>query len=80
MKVLAVLFVLALIPPAELLAVGISIDAGLTPPEGRWILRSQVRSMSRPAADRSGDARMDRLMVPLVVVHGLRTRRFPHGY
>ena len=72
MKMLAVLLVFALIPAAESLAVGISIDAGLTPPEGRWILRTQVRSMSRTTPEGTGDAGMDRLMVPLVVVHGLR--------
>ena len=72
MKMLAVLFVFALIPAAESLAVGISIDAGLTPPEGRWILRTQVRSMSRTPPEGTGDAGMDRLMVPLVVVYGLR--------
>ena len=53
-------------------AVGISIDAGLTPPEGRWILRTQVRAMSRVAPDGTVDASMDRLMVPFVVVYGLR--------
>ena len=66
------LFVLTLIPTAESFGVGISIDAGLTPPQGRWILRTQVRSMSRTAPEGTTDARMDRLMVPLVVVHGLR--------
>lgn len=72
MKMLAFLLVFALIPAAESLAVGISIDAGLTPPEGRWILRTQVRSMSRTAPEGTGGAGMDRLMVPLVVVYGLR--------
>ncbi len=66
------LFVLVLGPAAESLAVGISIDAGLTPPQGRWILRTQVRSMSRTAPEGTADAGMDRLMVPLVVVYGLR--------
>ncbi len=70
--VLALLIGLALIPATKSLAVGISIDAGLTPPEGRWIFRSQVRTMSRTAPDGMGDAKMDRLMVPLVAVHGLR--------
>ena len=70
--VLTLLLGLALTPAAESLAVGISIDAGLTPPEGRWIFRTQVRSMSRTAPDGMGDAKMDRLMIPLVIVHGLR--------
>ena len=64
--------VLILIAATETLAVGISIDAGLTPPEGRWILRTQVRAMSREAPDGTVDANMDRLMVPFVVVYGLR--------
>ncbi len=76
MKLLAVLpvvlFVLMLGFAAESSAVGISIDAGLTPPQGRWILRTQVRSMSRTAPEGTTDAAMDRIMVPLVVVHGLR--------
>ena len=49
---------------------GISVDAGLTPPEGRWILRAQVRSMSRQDRDSISDMNMERLMVPFVVVHG----------
>ncbi len=74
MKKLVTLLTLAFIlaPVAESSAVGISIDAGLTPSEGRWILRTQVRSMSRTASEGMGDTEMDRLMVPLVVVHGLR--------
>ncbi|MHC4154319.1 MAG: hypothetical protein ACYST6_05290, partial [Planctomycetota bacterium] len=28
-------------------AAGISVDAGLTPPEDRWIIRNQVRYMTR---------------------------------
>jgi len=74
MKTLATLLSLLLLvaASAESLAVGISIDAGLTPPEGRWILRTQVRSMSRTAPAGMGDAEMDRLMVPFVAVHGLR--------
>jgi len=64
--------VLVAVPTGETAAVGISVDAGLTPPEGRWILRTQVRSMSRSAPDGTGDTEMDRMMVPFVVVHGLR--------
>lgn len=47
---------------------GISADAGLTPPDGRWILRSQVRVMSRETP--GGGMAMDRVVVPFVVVHG----------
>ncbi len=69
---LVLLLALVLIPADESLAVGISVDAGLTPPEGRLILRTQVRSMSRTAPEGTTDAEMDRIMVPLVVVYGLR--------
>lgn len=55
---------------APALAGGISADAGLTPPQGRWILRSQLRLMAREAPDGGTDMSMDRLVVPLVVVHG----------
>ena len=72
MKTIAFLLFFALISVTESFAGGISIDAGLTPPEGRWILRTQVRSMSRTAPEGAGDKTMDRIMVPLVVVHGLR--------
>ncbi len=50
---------------------GISLDSGLTPAAKRWILRTQLRVMSREAPDELGDNSMSRLMVPLVVVHGL---------
>ncbi len=60
-----------LIPASDAAASGISIDAGLTPPEGRWIIRAQVRSMSRQPPEGMNDSSMDLLRVPLVVVHGL---------
>ncbi|MBC8423826.1 hypothetical protein H8E07_06855 [bacterium] len=49
----------------------ISIDSGLTPAAKRWILRTQVRVMSREAPAGQGDMSMSRLIVPLVIVHGL---------
>ena len=44
---------------APVRAGGISADAGLTPPQGRWILRSQVRLMAREAPDSGADMSMD---------------------
>ncbi len=59
---LAVLFLaLAFCPQAR--GAGISVDAGLTPPQDRWILRSQVRYLKRDT--------MDMYMSPLVVAYGL---------
>jgi hypothetical protein len=53
-------------------AVGISIDAGLTPAENRWMLRSQLRYSNRnndpPAAQRE----MNMYMFPAVVAYGFR--------
>lgn len=69
---LVLVLVLVLAPATDSGAVGISIDAGLTPPEGRWILRTQLRSMERNAPDALGDSGMERLMIPFVVAHGLR--------
>lgn len=51
---------------------GITIDAGLTPPEGRWIVRTQMRIMSREAAPEGMyTGSMNRTMVPVVIVHGM---------
>lgn len=65
-------FLLFVISLADTATAAITIDAGLTPAEGRWMVRTQLRIMSRQAPAGMGDASMDRLMVPLVVVHGLR--------
>ncbi len=50
-------------------AAGISVDAGLTPPEDRWIIRTQLRTMRR--ADDAGSG-MTTFTVPVVLVYGLR--------
>jgi hypothetical protein len=48
---------------------GISVDAGLTPPEGRWILRAQVRHMQR--SDEMSEMGMYKF--PFVLAYGVRS-------
>jgi hypothetical protein len=55
------------------LAAGISIDAGLTPAENRWILRSQMRVMERKNDPGSANREMTMHIFPLVVAYGLRS-------
>ncbi len=51
-------------------AAGISVDAGLTPAEDRWILRSQVRYMSR--GEEPG-GKVQRFVFPVVLAYGVRS-------
>lgn len=53
-------------------AAGISVDAGLTPPEDRWIIRTQFRSMSRKDDPTPMDRKMDTYAVPMIVAYGVR--------
>jgi len=53
-------------------AAGISIDAGLTPPEDRWILRTQLRYLQRDDDPTSMDRKMDRYIFMTVLAYGLR--------
>ncbi|MFH1699285.1 MAG: transporter [Candidatus Zixiibacteriota bacterium] len=54
-------------------ATGISIDAGLTPAQNRWVLRSQVRYMQRDNGPPGAMSEMRTYMVPFVLAHGLRS-------
>jgi hypothetical protein len=54
-------------------AAGISVDAGLTPPEDRWIVRTQMRYMQREDDPTPMDREMDTYAFPLVVAYGLRS-------
>lgn len=56
----------------SLLAGGISADAGLTPAQDKWIVRSQVRFMQRGNDSSSMLREMQAYMVPFVVAYGLR--------
>ncbi|MCH9022354.1 MAG: transporter [Planctomycetes bacterium] len=53
-------------------AAGISVDAGLTPPEDRWIIRTQFRSMSRKDDPTPMNRKMDTYVVPVVIAYGFR--------
>ena len=54
-------------------AAGISVDAGLTPAEDRWIVRTQMRYMQREDDPTPMDREMDTYAFPLVVAYGLRS-------
>lgn len=53
-------------------AAGISIDAGLTPPQNRWIFRMQLRYLERGHHTATMKQRMDSYMMPIVMAYGLR--------
>ena len=53
-------------------AAGISIDAGLTPPEDRWIIRTQFRYMQRKDDPAPMNQKMDTYAFPLVIAYGFR--------
>ncbi|MHC4641527.1 MAG: transporter [Planctomycetota bacterium] len=50
---------------------GISVDAGLTPPEDRWIVRTQLRYMTRKHDRTPMDRKMSMYTFPVVVAHGV---------
>jgi hypothetical protein len=53
-------------------AAGISVDAGLTPPEDRWIIRTQFRYMQRKDDPTPMNQKMDTYAFPVVVAYGFR--------
>ena len=53
-------------------AAGISVDAGLTPPEDRWIIRTQFRYMERKDDPTPMDRKMEMYAFPIVVAYGFR--------
>lgn len=54
------------------LAGGISVDAGLTPGQDRWMLRTQVRYMHRSEDPSLRGREMSRLVFPVVLAYGLK--------
>ena len=58
--------------PQYSVAAGISVDAGLTPPEDRWIIRTQFRYMERKDDPTSMDRKMEMYAFPVVVAYGFR--------
>jgi hypothetical protein len=65
--------VLIAVAPVSVEAGSISFDAGLTPPEDRWIVRTQVRYMSRGNDPTSSNREMSAFVFPTVVAYGLRS-------
>jgi hypothetical protein len=63
---------LILLIGAPVYGAGISVDAGLTPPEDRWIIRTQLRYMQRKDDPTAMNQKMDTYSFPLVVAYGFR--------
>lgn len=63
---------LLLFTSVEVYAGGISVDAGLTPAQDKWILRTQMRYMERNNAPSQMNRKMEMFMFPMVVAYGLR--------
>jgi hypothetical protein len=53
-------------------AAGISVDAGLTPPEDRWIIRTQFRYMERKDDPTPKNRKVEMFAFPVVVAYGFR--------
>lgn len=59
--------------PEKASAGGISVDAGLTPAEDRWIVRGQVRNMKKHDDPTSMGREMETWAFPMVIAYGLRS-------
>ena len=70
--VFAVCGITGVIACESAIAAGISVDAGLTPAEDRWIFRTQFRYMSRKDDPTPMDREMDMYAVPIVLAYGYR--------
>lgn len=64
--------VAAVMIPSMTSAAGISVDAGLTPAEGRWMLRTQLRYMQRGDDPTPMDRSMNTYMFGNALAYGLR--------
>ena len=60
-----------LLTGAQVHGAGISVDAGLTPPEDRWILRNQLRYMTRKNDPTSMDRHTSIYKFPTVLAYGV---------
>lgn len=69
---ISILVAAAVMIPAKASAAGISVDAGLTPAEGRWILRTQMRYMQRDDDPTPMDRSMKVYMANTALAYGLR--------
>lgn len=70
---LTTLLVISIAPVDRATATGISIDAGLTPAENRWIFRSQIRFMQRDNETTPTLPKMKSYMFPVIIAYGLRS-------
>jgi len=61
-----------LISSASIRASGISVDAGLTPPEGRWIIRTQLRYIPSEMTGNMSENQMRMYGVPVMLAYGLK--------
>jgi hypothetical protein len=61
-----------LLSAGNTLASGISVDAGLTPAEGRWIFRTQIRYMNRNDDANVSNRKMESYVFPFVLAYGLK--------
>ncbi len=62
----------ALVLAVQVQASGISVDAGLTPAEDRWIVRMQASRASSKSGSGGAGMRMTTVSFPLVLAYGLR--------
>lgn len=72
MKGLGLVFVVCSLCSVASFAAGISVDAGLTPAEDRWIFRMQFRHMQRNDDPTAMDRELNSYAVPFVLAYGLR--------
>ncbi len=75
MKIITIFFTAltsGLIMAATTVASGISVDAGLTPPEGRWITRVQMRYMPSRTDDSISNDEMKMYGLPVMVAYGAK--------
>lgn len=70
---LAAVIAVNVVTAACALGGGISIDAGLTPPKKRWIIRAQMRLMQRNDDPTPMQREMKSYMFPVVVAYGVRS-------
>jgi len=63
---------LLLVCSSATMAGGISADAGLTPAQDKWMVRTQIRFLERTDDPSAMKREMDMYMFPLVVAYGIR--------
>ena len=70
-KSLLVILSTLVLAPVSLFPAGISVDAGLTPAQNRWIFRTQMRYMQRRDDPTAMNREMVTVAAPLVVAYGV---------